>query len=377
MKQSPFKFGDNVTGKHFTSRGKEIAILKENFSSLQNTVVIAPRGYGKSSLVREAVKRFVKKEKGYYFCFLDLRYVYSEEDFYNQYANSILKTVTNKDEEFLQLAHKFFQGARVHINTGTGESTLELGLSYIKEKNEAILNLPQAIAGLKNRKVIICVDEFQRISRIVHDKSFLGRLRSVWQSQDQVGYILYGSKTMVMAETFNKPSSPLYNFAETIFLKRINSRPMGEYVQQKFHTTGKEISVEICNSMIDAVENHPYYLQQLARNVWQISGNRVTESDLSEAIQALKSEAYQLYVELLDGLTNYQVSFLKALLAKETQLYSTGVINHYALGSSANVKRMLKALSDKGIINTSADEITFADPVFKLLASERLPTQHS
>ena len=290
MKPIPFKFGEIVTGEHFTNREDEIDKLRNNFVSLQNTIIISPRRYGKSSLVKEAAQRFIRKEKGYIFCFLDLMYVYSEEEFYNQLATKILKATSNKVEEFLQLARNVIKGARVTINTGSGEPSLELGVNYIKDNIDTILNLPQEIARRKKKKIIICIDEFQNISRFDPHTRLQGRLRSAWQHHGHVGYLLYGSKKTMMMEIFNETNGPFYRFGEIIYLNRIATARLREYVQEAFISTGKEISEDICNRIIDTVENHPYYLQQFARNIWLISGKKVTAADFSVAKEALKSE---------------------------------------------------------------------------------------
>ena len=371
MKHIPFKFGEVVTGQYFTNRETEIEKLQNNFISAQNTIIISPRRYGKSSLVKEAAERFLQKEKGYYFCFIDMMYIYTEEEFYSQFATKILKATSNKAEEFLQIAKNVIQGARVSIHTGTGEPSLELGINFIKDNVDTILNMPQVIARRKRKKVIVCIDEFQNIFRFDKDEKLQGRLRSIWQHHANAGYILYGSKLTMMREIFNKTNSPFYKFGETIYLNRIKTDRLRDYLQHTFNSTGKEISVEICNKIIDTVENHPYYLQQFARNIWLISGKKVTEADFSGAKQALVIENLNLYIELLDSLSNYQVAFLKVILNREEQLYSAEVINSYKLGSSANVRRVYKALVKKGIIVKEGDKIIFTDPIFRLISDER------
>lgn len=47
----PFIFGEIATEKNFIDRKKETADLVQNFTSLINTIIISPRGWGKSSLV--------------------------------------------------------------------------------------------------------------------------------------------------------------------------------------------------------------------------------------------------------------------------------------------------------------------------------------
>ena len=372
MKTSPFKFGEVVTGKHFTNRDIEIKHLQNNFRSLQNTIIISPRRYGKSSLVKEAVERYSLKEKDTIFCFFDLMYVYTEEEFYNLFASTILKATSNKLDEFLQLVKNVIKGARVTINAGTGEPALELGVNYIKENTDAILNLAQTIARKKKKRIIICLDEFQNISRFKLTEQFQGRLRSSWQHHHEVGYLLYGSSQSMMMELFQETNSPFYRFGEFIYLNRIDSKWLTAYVKQAFQSTGKTISAELCQKLIDTIENHPYYLQQFARNLWLNSGKTATEANYKEARRSLISENLNFYNQLFDDLTHYQVNFLKALLNKEEHIYSSSTIQQYGLGSSANTRRMYKAFVNKGIIIEENGKLVFADPVFKLIAEERL-----
>ena len=50
--ETPFIFGKIATEKNFTDREKETASLVQNFTSLINTIIISPRRWGKSSLVK-------------------------------------------------------------------------------------------------------------------------------------------------------------------------------------------------------------------------------------------------------------------------------------------------------------------------------------
>jgi len=123
--------------------------------------------------------------------------IYSEEELYSKFATTILKATSNRAEEFLKLARNVIKGARVTIHTGTGEPALELGINYINDNIESILNLPQTIARRKKKKVIICIDEFQNIARFEHHEKLQGRLRATWQHHQNVGYLLYGSKKTI------------------------------------------------------------------------------------------------------------------------------------------------------------------------------------
>ena len=54
--ETPFICGKIATENNFIEREEETTNLVWNFASLNNTIIIAPRGWGKSSLVNKAAK---------------------------------------------------------------------------------------------------------------------------------------------------------------------------------------------------------------------------------------------------------------------------------------------------------------------------------
>ena len=98
--------------------------------------------------MKEAADRFTRKEKSCYFSFFDLMSVYSEEEFYSQFATRILKATFSRVAEFIQPATNLMRGTRITIHSGTGEPSLEFGLSYVKDNIQHIMYkvhfIPQA-----------------------------------------------------------------------------------------------------------------------------------------------------------------------------------------------------------------------------------------
>ena len=81
--ETPFIFGKIATEKNFTDREKETAELVQNFTSLNNTIIISPRRWGKSSLVNKAAKLAMAQDSNLRICHIDLFNVRSEEHFYS------------------------------------------------------------------------------------------------------------------------------------------------------------------------------------------------------------------------------------------------------------------------------------------------------
>jgi len=106
---SPFVFSKIVTGEKFVGRENEIKKLNNNFRDGINTFVISPRRTGKTSLVRQAVqiyKKQKKKKENICFVFINLWNIRSEAEFYELFANQVLKASLNKFSEIIEVAKK-------------------------------------------------------------------------------------------------------------------------------------------------------------------------------------------------------------------------------------------------------------------------------
>ena len=57
--RNPFTYGDLVTDESFTDRADELRQLKADLRNGQNVAVIAPRRYGKTSLVKAALSELL------------------------------------------------------------------------------------------------------------------------------------------------------------------------------------------------------------------------------------------------------------------------------------------------------------------------------
>ncbi len=68
----PFVYGRLAVNQNFTNRDKELKKLKGNFLSGTNMVLLSPRRWGKSSLVKKAADELGSREKKIRFVFIDM-----------------------------------------------------------------------------------------------------------------------------------------------------------------------------------------------------------------------------------------------------------------------------------------------------------------
>jgi len=366
--KTPFTFGKIVQDNDFTDREKETQRLVQNFTSSVNTILISPRRWGKSSLVLKAANEVKEKNKRVRFCFIDLNNVRTEEQFYQQLATEVLKASSTKIDKIIGNAKKFMGRFIPNITFSPDQINdfkLSLDWKEVIKSPDDILSMAEKISEAGKIQLIVCIDEFQNISGFENPLDFQKKLRAHWQLQQHVTYCLYGSKRHMMMDVFSSPSMPFYKFGDIVFLEKISVDNWISFIQKRFSDTKKRIGTLDAKLIAELVECHPYYVQQLAQQVWLRSDEICANTIIHEAFEALVLQLSMLFQALTDGLSNSQVNLLKALICNEQHLSSQKVLKEYQLGTSANVLKVKKVLSNNEIIDLQGESITFIDPLYK------------
>lgn len=368
MEDIPFQYGRIVKGNNFTNRKKEIALISANFINLVSTIIISPRRWGKSSLVKRAATAAARKDKKIKVCYLDLYKVRTEEDFYQLLTNEILRATTSKASEIGNNIKKFFKQLVPRVSFSPmqdAEFTLGLNWADVKENPEEILNLPETIAKQQKIKLIVCIDEFQNLGFLKDSIGFQKKLRAFWQTHDHVAYCMYGSKRHMMLEVFTDQSMPFYQFGSLMFLEKISKADWIRYISKQFKKSKKEISTEDAGLIADLMENHPYYVQQLSHLCWLSTSRKCNEDIINNSMDQMLMQLSLLFQNLTDSLSNKQLNLLQAIVEGATEITSQKQIRAFKLGTSATVIRSKEALIEKEILDTFSGSTQFVDPAYR------------
>jgi hypothetical protein len=366
---TPFIYGKLATGENFTNREKETNHLVQNFLSGTNTMLISPRRWGKSSLVLKSANEAFLQDKSIRIVMLDLFNVRSEEEFYKILSESVVRSVSGKMNEVIANVKKFMKQwiPKIQFSPDSKqEFSFSLDWKELKKQPDEILNLPESIAQNKGYKFVVCIDEFQNISYFEDPLAFQKKLRAHWQHHQSVCYCLYGSKRHMLAEVFSSPSMPFYKFGDLMLLHKITPEHWIPFITGRFEATGKHIETKHTEKLVTAVNSHPYYVQQLAQLVWFRTEDKVNDEITGEAIESLMLQMSLLFQSLTEGLSTYQVNFLKALTEGISSFSSKENLERFKLGSSANVFQVKKALIEKEIIDEFPEKIEILDPIYAL-----------
>ncbi len=374
--EQSFVFGVSVSDYNFIGRKEEIRRLKMNFEEGINTILISPRRWGKTSLVRKVCE--VVDRKKVIPVFVDIFKCKTEYEFYNALAEAVLKQTASKTELWMDNARDFIARLSPKVSFSpepNSEFALSLGISPKTHAPEEILSLAEEIAQKKQKRIVVCIDEFQQIGEMADSVSIQKRLRSVWQHQRLTSYCLFGSKKHIMMNVFQKRNMPLYQFGDFKFLDKIPTETWVEYIVQHFKDRQRTISAEQAAKICQLVDNYSSYVQQLSWLVFSLidEGQVVTEEHLKQGVKDLLNSQEQLFMQQIEPLTAYQMNFLRCILSGHHDDFGeTAVREEFQLGSVSNITRLKTALVDKDIVEMSGKRYYITDPVFALWFRSRM-----
>ncbi|MDR0436096.1 MAG: hypothetical protein LBH11_04965 [Propionibacteriaceae bacterium] len=365
--EAPFSFGRVSPPIDFCDREAERGVLARNFMSGTNTTLISPRRWGKTSLVA-AVARDLSATKGLAICRIDLLGVRDEADCYAALANGVIAAVNTGWDGFVSDVKRFLSQLRPRIAVSPDPSvqlSFDLDWEEVGRSPADVIDLAQRVAAERKLKLVVCVDEFQAIAGFKDSLAFQQALRARWQHHSDVTYCLYGSKRSMMTTMFSDPAWPFYRFGEIMELQKIANSKWSEFIAKRFDDTGKAISVELASYLAELVDNHPYYVQQLAQQTWYRTGRVCAKPVIDEALGAIADQLGYSFTSLAEGLSAAQLRLIQAVLNGANQLSSAATIKEYRLKTAGSVVAIKKALISKEVLDADATgKLSVLDPVF-------------
>ncbi len=356
MKENPFKFGTIVDGQYFTNREEEIEKISSFIKGENHLILISPRRFGKTSLMRKVVNDSGRKN-----IYLDLQLILSVEDLAAQLLKRIYRIFP------VQKLKRYIKSFRiipsVIMNPVTGETEISFrpgspDLSPLED----VLNLIDKL-GTEKKKLIVVMDEFQEIFRI---NAGLGRmLRAVMQNQKNITYIFLGSSESMVRNIFEKKESPFYRFGALMTLPKISEEKFKAFLEERFLYITKE-AIVYTTEILRITGSHPYYTQQLAFTVWELVSRKVNGKDLVEAAASEIVQSHDNdYERIWNSINRTDMTILAGMSAGNISPLSDEFSRLYGTGATSTVFSSLQRLAGRGILIKEGQVYSMDDPFFR------------
>ena len=367
--KKPFVYGELAEKENFVDRADDRKRLKTFLANGINVMLISPRRWGKSSLVRQSMEELKEENSLVRVCYIDAFSITSTSDFLNAFASAVIEgtssTIEKRFEDIKKFIHVITPSVTIKDSVNNSFS-LDLKIRPIEHNAQEILRLPETIAQAKGLQVIVCIDEFQQLATLPEWKSLEGKMRSEWQLQHNTTYCLYGSKRHMMMDIFGNANNPFYRFGQVLFLEKIAKEYWVPYIVDGFAKTGKSISEELAGRICDTVKCHSWYVQQFSFFVWSNTDTVVTEEIFMEQLQMLIDTNAPMFMSDSENLTSAQIGMLAAISNGETKLNSKAVVERYRLSNQQTITRNKRRLCELDIVEQQDDHFAFVDAVYEL-----------
>lgn len=189
--EKAFVYGMSVGGSNFTDRIEETKRIKLDFENGVNVILISPRRMGKTSLIKKVISEVDNPMiKIVYMDIYDCR---SEYDFYNRFAETIMRSTGNHAEQVIENIKRFLVRVSPKLSFSpepNSEFSVSLGITPKNYSPEEILNLPERIAQEQGVRMVVCIDEFQQIGEFTDSLTIQKRLRGAWQHHQKCVLLL-------------------------------------------------------------------------------------------------------------------------------------------------------------------------------------------
>ncbi len=369
MYTNPFTFGALALDEAFTDREAEVRELGSDMRNGQDVVVFAPRRYGKSSLVLRAAQQALKSEVLVAYC--DLMKTPTKERLAAALAKTIYEDVASGLGQALERAASLFRGLRITpvIELDPDDASLRFSFepararpSDIDETIEKLLELPGRLAAERKRRVVVVFDEFQEIVRL--DEQFPNLMRSVFQTQPEVGHVYLGSKRHVLERVFSDRNQPFWRSAKRMEIGVIEPAKFRSFIERRFDETDKAIAEEAVDRLLAATWGHPYATQELSYFVWELvpNGRRAYLADVEDALTNVLRSEHNHFVKIWDDATRNERLVLLALAQEPSGLYAAEYQARHGLPSSTHVQRAVSGLVKEEVLGKDDGAYRIVEP---------------
>src|SRR5919197_1078660 len=315
---NPFRYGALALDDAFTDREAEIVELRADHLNGPDVFVLAPRRYGKSSLMWRVAQELVRRRV--LVASVDLMTTPTVGKLAEKLAGAIHEDIASRKEKALERV-RVFGGLRirptVNVDPDSGRLSCGFDAGYrpedLRATLEHLLELPGRLGAERNRRVAVIFDEFQEIVDI--DPALPRLMRAVFQEQPEVAHVYLGSRRHMMRRLFSDENEPFWRSAKPVELDVIAPEAFRGYIAARFAGTGRTIGPDAVDAVLEITAGHPYATQELCYFLWQLtpSGGAADRSLVGEALDGVLRSENAHFTTVWDHASAQQRLLLQAL----------------------------------------------------------------
>jgi len=370
--RNPFRFSEPVTAEDLLDRDDEAALLLQRADGGDNSRLVAPRRYGKTSLLNRVVEE--ARRGGWAAVYVDFFGVLTLDDIARRIERAYVSQLKGS-------AATWFAGVRrllrPTLRLGGGPVPAGLEVSVDPQAEPPLLErlaLPVRLHERDGTRTLVVFDEFQDILATKEQADAVIR-SEIQHHGDAASYVFAGSHVGMMRELFSDRRRAFYGQAAPVDLPPLSPADVAEFVSDRFQRSGRRIGSAL-DPLLDVAQGHPQRTMLLAHVLWELTeeGEEVGEelwlSAFDEAMHYVRDELRATW----SSLPTSQRRVLTAIAENREGIYAAGRRQGGSRGGA--VRNAVEALRDRGDIvedETAVAGWRLVDPLLTAWVNEGRP----
>lgn len=375
MKESrnPFRYSEPVPPEELLDRDDEAQALLEAAASGNSSRLVAPRRYGKTSLLARVAQE-AREQKGWAAVYVDFFGVLTLDDI----AQRIERAYA---EELQGRLATWFAGIRrllrptLQVGGGPLPAGVEVAIDPQAEPPLVErLALPVRLHEKHGTRTLVIFDEFQDILAVKERADAVIR-SEIQHHGDAASYVFAGSHVGMMRELFTDRRRAFYGQAGPVDLPPLRADDVADYLSARFEATDRGVG-EALGPLLDTAAGHPQRTMLLAHVLWNLTaeGETATEQTWLATYDRVMREARDELRAVWTGLPPAQRRVLTTVAEGREGIYAAGRRHGGSRGGAA--VKASEGLVDRGEITqdpSTASGMRVIDPLLAAWANEGRP----
>ena len=337
-------------GEAFCNRVLERTRLTENIGKLKHTVLMAPRRYGKTSLIKQVIL-----DNDFNYVWIDFLPVTTKDEVEEKIKKASKELLFKLAPELkkLQLQTKnLVKALSPELNLGAmGQSlTLHLTSDESVSIDEILLQIDK-YAQKVGKTAVFVLDEFQQIGEIEEHISIEALIRHAVERSKAITYVFSGSNRHLLGEMFSKSDRPLYRLCQAMILDRIEEQEYIKFLTKAANKKwGNKLPENVISLITKLTECHPFYVNALCSELWFLKNMPKTPQDVEKIWASYINTHKSIIIADIIPLPLNQKKIIASLAHETTKELYGSEFSFRTKVPSSSIRRGIETLLAKDII---------------------------
>ena len=371
---NPFRYSGPVGTDDLIDRDGEAAQLLATAFEGNNSRLVAPRRFGKTSLLRRVLAE--AEAEGWEGVYVDFFGVVTLADVAERIERAYSTALSGSVARWFDGVRRALRPSLSAGLPGAGVSaavTLEPAVASLLDR----LALPRRVFDRWGKRVLVVFDEFQGVLTAQPNADAVIR-SEIQHHGDAASYVFAGSQVGMMEALFNDRRRAFYAQARAVELPLLPATETAEFIASRFSRTDRDVG-DALGPLLEVAAGHPQRTMLLAHALWDrtAAGGVAGEESVAAAVDAVTTELLGEFSVLWSSLSSGQRRILALVADDVDRPYSRAS----AVGGSkgAAVRNSLTALVERGEIVKDATRRSgyrVVDPLLTRWVRDGRPTAY-